>query len=360
MPRTIRRLRHFEANRMNVVEITRPGGPEVLAVRERPIPMPGRGEVVIKVAAAGVNRPDIQQRRGLYPPPPGASDIPGLDVAGMIEAIGEGVTWPRAGDSVCALVNGGGYAEYCLAPALQCMPLPRGMGFVEAASLPEVFFTAWNNVIWLGRLDRGETLMVQGGTSGVGMAAIQIARHLRDAQVIATAGTDEKCRVCLEIGAAAAVNYRIEDWSARAKELTGGRGVDVILDGQAGPYTDRELETLAFDGRLVLIASHLGATAEVNVRNIVRRRLTLTGSTLRPRPPEYKGRIARELVEQVWPLLENGRIRTHVCATYPLSKVADAHAVLDANEQIGKVVLVVDPILADWPGSVLVPGSQRR
>jgi NADPH:quinone reductase-like Zn-dependent oxidoreductase len=227
------------------------------------------------------------------------------------------------------------------------MPLPRKMGFIAAASLPEVFFTAWNNVIWLGRLAQGETLLVQGGTSGVGMAAIQMARHLRNARVFATAGTDEKCRVCVEIGAAAAINYKTEDWSARARDLTEGQGVDVILDGQAGPYTERELEALAFDGRLVLIASHLGATAEVNVRNIVRRRLTLTGSTLRPRPPEYKGRIARELVDQVWPLLEDGRMRTHVCATYPLDKVADAHAVLDANEQIGKVVLIVDPDLAD-------------
>jgi putative PIG3 family NAD(P)H quinone oxidoreductase len=332
---------------MNVIEITRHGGPEVLAMRERPMPVPGPGDVVIKVVAAGVNRPDIQQRRGLYPPPPGASDIPGLDVSGIVEAVGDGVAWPRVGDPVCALVNGGGYSQYCLAPALQCMPLPRKMGFIAAASLPEVFFTAWNNVIWLGRLAHGETLLVQGGTSGVGMAAIQMARHLRDARVFATAGTDGKCRVCVEIGAAAAINYKTEDWSARARELTEGQGVDVILDGQAGPYTERELEALAFDGRLVLIASHLGATAEVNVRNIVRRRLTLTGSTLRPRPPEYKGRIARELVDQIWPLLEDGRIRTHVCATYPLDKVADAHALLDANEQIGKVVLIVDPDLAD-------------
>lgn len=331
---------------MTVVEIARPGGPEVLALREHPVPRPGLGEVLIRVAAAGVNRPDIQQRRGLYPPPPGASDIPGLDVSGVVDEAGEGVRWPREGDAVCALVNGGGYAEYCLVPALQCMPLPRGMRFVEAASLPEVFFTAWNNVIWLGRLAQAESLLVQGGTSGVGMAAIQIARQLRGATVFATAGTDDKCRMCEEIGANAAVNYRTDDWSTRIRDLTGGAGVDVILDGQAGPYTERELEALAFDGRLVLIASHLGATAEINVRNIVRRRLTLTGSTLRPRPPEYKGRIARDLVDQVWPLLEDGRIRTHICATYPLAKVADAHAVLDANEQIGKVVLIVDPDLA--------------
>lgn len=331
---------------MKVVEVTRPGGPEVLAIRERPRPGVGPQDVLIKVAAAGVNRPDIQQRRGLYPPPPGASDILGLDVAGMVEAVGADVAWPRIGDMVCALANGGGYAEYCAVPALQCMPVPKGFSLIAAASLPEVFFTAWNNVIWLGRLARGESLLVQGGTSGVGIAAIQIARHLRDARVFATAGTDEKCRLCLEIGAEAAINYKTADWVADVTALTAGRGVDVVLDGQGGPYTERQLGLLANDGRVVLLASHLGETAEVNVRNIVRRRLTLTGSTLRPRPPAYKGRIARELVDEVWPLLADGRIRTLVCATLPLDAVADAHAILDANAQIGKVVLIVDPDLA--------------
>lgn len=330
---------------MKVVEVTRPGGPEVLALVERPAPKPGAGEVLIRVAAAAVNRPDVQQRRGLYPPPPDASPILGLDVAGVVESVGPGVTWPAPGEPVCALVNGGGYAELCVVPAVQCMPLPKGFGFVEAASLPEAFFTAWNNVIWLGRLAEGETLLVQGGTSGVGMAAIQMARLLRGARVFATAGTDEKCRICRDIGAEAAINYRTQDWSAEVRALTDGRGVDVVLDGQAGPYTERQLDLLAPDGRVVLIASHLGEMAEVNVRNIVRRRLTLTGSTLRPRPPEYKGRIARELVAQVWPLLEAGRITTTICATFPIEKVADAHAVLDANEQVGKVVLVVDPAL---------------
>ena len=221
------------------------------------------------------------------------------------------------------------------------MPIPQGFGFVEAAALPEAFFTAWNTMIWLGRLGDGETLLVQGGTSGVGMAAIQIARTLRDARVLATAGSEEKCRICLETGAHAAVNYRTSDWPAEVRRLTEGRGVDVVLDGQAGPYTERQLALLRDDGRLVLLASHLGATAEVNVRNIVRRRLTLTGATLRPRPPTYKGRIAAELVAQVWPLLEDGRIRVHVCATFPLGAVAQAHALMDANEQIGKVVLTV-------------------
>jgi len=332
---------------MRVVEVTRPGGPEVLAIRERPIPSIGPHDVLIKVAAAGVNRPDIQQRRGLYPPPPGASEILGLDVAGIVEAVGAQVSWPRVGDAVCALTNGGGYAEFCMVPALQCMPPPRGFTLVQAASLPEVFFTAWNNVIWLGRLAEGETLFVQGGTSGVGIAAIQIARHLRDARVLATAGTEEKCRLCVELGAEAALNYKTVDWVAEVAALTGGRGVDVVLDGQGGAYTEKEMSLLASDGRVVLLASHLGEMAEVNVRNVVRRRLTLTGSTLRPRPPEYKGRIARELVEQVWPLLADGRIRTLICATLPLDAVADAHAILDANQQIGKVVLVVDSTLAE-------------
>lgn len=327
---------------MKVVEVTRPGGPEVLALVERERPAIGSGEVRIRVAAAGVNRPDIQQRRGLYPPPPGASDILGLDVAGVVEAVGEGVDWPAAGDRVCALVNGGGYAEFCAVPAVQCMPLPNGFGFVRAAALPEAFFTAWNNVIWLGRLGQGETLLVQGGTSGVGMAAIQMARLLRQARVFATVGTEGKGDICREIGAEAAVSYKAADWPEQIRALTGGRGVDVILDGQAGPYTQRELDLLAPDGRVVLIASHLGATAEVNVRDIVRRRLTLTGSTLRPRSPEYKGRIARELVAEVWPLLARGDIKVHVCAIFPLGEVAKAHALLDANEQVGKVVLVID------------------
>jgi NADPH:quinone reductase len=335
---------------MKSVHVTRPGGPEVLALVETPTPVPGPGEVLIRVAAAAVNRPDIQQRRGLYPPPPNASPVLGLDVAGRVESAGESIAWPSAGEHVCALVNGGGYAEFCVVPAVQCMPIPKGLSLVEAASLPEAFFTAWNSMIWLGRLADDEILLVQGGTSGVGMAAIQIARRLRNARVLATAGTDEKCRLCLEIGAEAAVNYKTGDWAEEVRQLTGGRGVDVVLDGQAGPYTERQLALLAEDGRVILLASHLGATAEVNVRNIVRRRLTLTGATLRPRPPAYKGRIARELVEQVWPLIERGLISTTICATFPLAAVADAHAVLDANEQVGKVVLLVDAALCRSAG----------
>jgi NADPH:quinone reductase len=332
-------------SQMQVVRITKPGGPEVLSLRDEPRPEPQTGEVLVRVAAAGVNRPDIQQRRGLYPPPPGASEIPGLDIAGIVEKVSPDVTWPRAGDAVCALVTGGGYAQYCAVPALQCMPIPRGYDFARAAALPEVLFTSWNNVILLARLAEGESILVQGGTSGVGMATIQIAKLLRRARIFATAGSEQKRQICRDLGAEIALDYR-SDWVQPLLAATQDRGVDVILDAQAGPYTDRELQLLAFDGRLVLIASHLGERADINVRQIVRRRLTLTGSTIRPRPPEYKGQIARALVQQVWPLLEDGRMRLDVCATFPLAEVASAHAMLDANEQIGKVVLSVDPELA--------------
>jgi NADPH2:quinone reductase len=337
---------------MRRIEITAPGGPEVLAVMPAPRPRPGPGEVLVRVAAAAVNRPDIQQRRGLYPPPPDASPVPGLDIAGLVEAVGPDVRGPAPGDAVCALTNGGGYAEFCTVPAVQCMPVPRGFSFVEAAALPEVFFTAWNNIIWLGRLAQGETLLIQGGTSGVGLAGIQIARALRGARVIATAGTAEKRRVCLQTGADAAFDYR-GDWVSEVRAFTAGAGVDVILDAQAGPYTQPQLDLLRPDGRLVFIASHQGPTAEVNIRDIVRRRLTLTGSTLRPRPAGYKGRLAAELVEQVWPLLETGAITTRIHAVLPFEAVQAAHRMLDANEQIGKVVLAVDQALAET-----IPGER--
>lgn len=338
---------------MKVVEIERPGGPEVLRIVERQRPRPGPGEVLIRVVAAGVNRPDVQQRRGLYPPPPGASDIPGLDAAGFVEEVGAGVKTLRVGAPVCALVNGGGYAQYCLAPAVQCMPIPRGLNFIEGASLPEVFFTAWNNLIWLAHLADGETLLIQGGASGVGMAGIQIARHLRQATVFATAGSPEKRDVCLSVGAKVAVDYR-GAWDDEIRKHTGGAGVDVILDGQAGPKTQRQLDLLKMDGRLVFIASHEGETAEVNVRSLVRRRLTIAGSTLRPRPADYKGRLARELVAQVWPLIEDGRIKTHIHQAVEFHQVKDAHAILDENRQIGKVVLVLDPAIA-----TTVPGPMQ-
>lgn len=340
---------------MRVVEIRGAGGPDVLFLAEQPKPRPGPEDVVIRVVAASVNRPDVQQRRGLYPPPPDASPIPGLDVSGIVDAVGAGVTGIAVGDAVCALTNGGGYAEFCAVPAVQCMPVPAGSTFVEAAALPEAFFTAWNNVIRGARLAEGETLLVQGGTSGVGMAAIQIARLLRNATVYATAGTDEKRRICVDVGAQAAFDYR-SDWDAQILRLTADEGVDVILDAQAGPYTQRQLDLLRFDGRLVFIASHQGETAEVNIRKIVRRRLSLSGSTIRPQPPAYKGGLAKELVEQVWPQIEAGRIHTRIHAILPFSSVREAHGILDRNEQIGKVVLAVDESLAETRPN---PSNQR-
>ena len=334
---------------MRAIEIRGKGGPEVLALVDRPVPDCGPGEVLVRVAAAGVNRPDVQQRKGLYPPPPGVTDIPGLDIAGIVETVAPGVAWPRPGDAVCALVAGGGYAEFCAVPAPQCMPVPRGLSFAQAATLPEVFFTAWNNVFWLGRLAEGETLLVQGGTSGVGLAAIQMARHLRAARVIATASSAEKRAVCLAHGADGVVDYREADWPERVRDLAGGWGVDVILDSQGGDYTPIEMGLLAVDGRLVLIASHRAPRAEISTRDVYIRRLTLTGSTLRGRPPAYKGRIARELVEQVWPLLEDGRIRSHLCGVHPLEEAGAAQSVLDANAQIGKLVLTVSDLAGTVP-----------
>lgn len=327
---------------MRVIEIARPGGPEVLRPARRPVPVPGPGEVLIRVFAAGVNRPDIQQRRGLYPPPPGASDLPGLDVAGRIAAVGPGVAAPAPGAAVCALVNGGGYAAFVAVPAVQCMPVPDGFSFVEAAALPEVFLTAWHNLIAIARLAPGERLLVQGGSSGVGLAAIQIARVLRGATVFATAGTEEKRAVCRAVGAAAAVDYR-GAWEGALAALAGPQPLDVILDAQAGPQVQRQLDLLARGGRLVLIASHQGAVAEVDVRALVRRRLTLTGSTLRPETAAAKGRLAAGLVAEVWPQLAGGGIVSRLHAVLPFAEVAEAHRILDANEQIGKVVLVVDP-----------------
>ena len=327
---------------MRVIEITRPGGPEVLEIVDRPIPVPGQGEVLLEVYAASVNRPDVQQRRGLYPPPSGASDIPGLDAAGRIAAVGEGVDNLAIGDAVCALTNGGAYADYVVVPAVQCMPVPGGLSFIEAASLPEAYFTAWNNIIWLGRLGQGETLLVQGGSSGVGMAGIQMGKLLRGARVFATAGSEEKLAACRAVGADAVFNYR-GDWTAAIRAAAGDYCIDVALDAQAGPYVQAQLDLMAYDGRLVLIASHQSEISDVNTRKLVRKRLTLTGSTLRPRTPEYKGKIAAALVREVWPLLADGRMVTRIHAAMPMEDVRGAHAMLDANEQIGKVVLVMAP-----------------
>jgi NADPH2:quinone reductase len=316
------------------------GGTETIRLVTRERPRPGPGEVLVEVAAAGLNRPDIQQRRGLYPPPPGASDIAGLEVAGIVVEAAPDVTWPLPGTEVCALVAAGAHAEYCVAPALQCLPVPGGLNLQQAAVLPEIMFTTWNSMIMSGRLGRGETLLIQGGTGGVGLAAIQVARELRDAVVIATAGSAEKLEVCGAFGATHAISYR-GDWQAEVAALAGPRGVDLVLDGQSGSYTGRHVQLLAEDGRLVLLATHEDVMSEVNFRLVVRRRLTIAGSTIRSRPPAFKGRIAAALRQEVWPLLASGRIRIPIHATFPLEAMAEAHAVLDDNRQIGKVAIAM-------------------
>jgi putative PIG3 family NAD(P)H quinone oxidoreductase len=321
------------------IEITRPGPPDVLRPTRRAVSPPARGEVLLHVAAAGVNRPDLLQREGKYPPPPGVTDVPGLEVAGTVVALGPAVTSWKEGDAACALVSGGGYAEYCPAPAPQCLPVPRGLSPVQAAALPEALFTVWANVFERGRLAAGETLLVHGGASGIGTTAIQLARAL-GSRVLATAGTADKCAACERLGAARAVNYDAEDFVAVAKEVTGGRGVDVILDMVGGPYLNRNLECLAREGRLVLIGFLGGPRAEVDIRPVLQRWLTVTGSTLRPRSVEEKGRIARALREHVWPLLESGSVAPVIDSTFPLADAAEAHRRLEAGTHVGKVVLV--------------------
>lgn len=325
---------------MVAIEISRFGGPEVLVPVERPRPKPAAGEVVIKVAAAGVNRPDVSQRRGNYPPPPGASDIPGLEVAGTIVEMASDVRSWRDGDQVCALVAGGGYAEYCAAPALQCLPVPRSLDMVAAAAIPETFFTVWTNVFDRGRLKPGEWILIHGGSSGIGTTAIQLARAL-GSRVLATAGSAEKCAACEQLGAERAINYRTTDFVAAARETVGERGVDVILDMVCGDYVPRNLELLAQDGRLVQIALLGGSTAQVNMGLVMRRRLTITGSTLRPRSVAEKGAIAAALKATVWPLLEAGTVKPVIYATFPLRSAADAHRLMESSAHIGKIVLVV-------------------
>jgi NADPH2:quinone reductase len=334
---------------MRAIEITQPGGPEVLMTRERPRPVPKRGEVLIHVHAAGVNRPDVLQRTGNYPVPPGASDLPGLEVAGTIAEVGDGETLSdlnmTIGDQVCALVQGGGYAEYCAAPAAQCLPVPHGLSMVEAASLPETFFTVWSNVFERAHLGhdsagRVETFLVQGGTSGIGVTAIQLAKAFGH-RVFATAGSDEKARACEALGADRGINYRSEDFVDVVKGLTEGRGVDVILDMVGGDYVPRELKALADDGRLIVIALLGGSKAEVDLGQILRRRLTITGSTLRPRDVGFKGRIAHKLREHVWPLFESRAIRPVVFKTFPLDRAADAHRLMESSTHVGKIVLEV-------------------
>ena len=326
---------------MRCVEISTPGGPEVLKAAERPDPAPGDGEVLIAVAAAGVNRPDVLQRLGGYPPPPGASDIPGLEVAGTITALGRGVPDWRVGDRVCALVAGGGYATMCVAPAPQCLPVPSSLDMVAAGAVPETFFTVWTNVFDRGRLKAGETALFHGGTSGIGTTAIQLAAA-RGARVFATAGSDEKCRACEQLGAERGINYRTEDFAASIKQLTGGRGVDLILDIIGADYFAKNLASLAVDGRLVEIGFMGGrSTTPLDLGQVLRRRLTITGSTLRPRTVEEKGAIAASLRAEVWPLLEQGRVKPVVFKTFPLEQAADAHRLMESSEHVGKIVLTV-------------------
>ena len=327
---------------MKAIEITAPGAPEVLVEAERPTPVAGVGEALIRVGAAGVNRPDVLQRKGLYPVPAGASDLPGLEIAGVIEggdAVALAAAGFKAGDRVCALVAGGGYAQWCVAPVGQCLPVPAGLTDVEAASLPETFFTVWSNVFDRARLQSGETLLIQGGTSGIGVTAIQMAKAA-GATVIATAGSDEKCAACIRLGADHAINYRTADFVEEVKRITEGRGVDVILDMVAGAYVAREIKCLAEDGRLVIIAVQGGVDAQIDAGVVLRKRLVVTGSTLRPRPVAFKTAIAASLRATVWPRIEAGTIKPVIFKVFPAAQAAAAHTLMESNQHIGKLVLV--------------------
>ena len=326
---------------MQAVEITAFGDPQVLKLGERPVPQAGQAELCIRVAASGVNRPDVIQRKGHYAPPPGASDLPGLEVAGVIVA-GDAAAMAeqglKLGDRVCALVAGGGYAEYCVAPVAQCLPVPAGLSDIEAACLPETFFTVWSNVFDRGALQAGETLLIQGGSSGIGVTAIQLAKAF-GAKVIVTAGSDDKCQACLALGADHAINYKTQDFVAEAKRITDGQGVDVILDMVAGDYVAREVEALAEDGRLVIIAVQGGVQSGFNAGLVLRRRLHITGSTLRPRPVAFKAAIAKALQAQVWPLLAAGKVKPIIHSQFDAAQAAEAHALMESNQHIGKIVL---------------------
>lgn len=326
---------------MQAIEISQPGGPDVLRLVERPEPVPAAGEALIEVVASGVNRPDVLQRMGAYPPPPGASDLPGLEVGGRIiggEAAALEAAGLALGDRVCALTHGGGYAERCTAPLGQCLPVPAGLSDVEAASLPETFFTVWINVFERAQLQSGETLLVHGGSSGIGVTAIQLAKAL-GARVIVTVGDEAKAQACRDLGADHAIDYKTQDFVAEVKRLTDGRGADVILDMVAGPYVARDLQCLADDGRLSIISVQGGTRSEIDAGAVLRRRLTITGSTLRPRSVAYKARIGAVLRERVWPLLASGRVRPVIYRSFPAAEVAQAHALMESSRHVGKIVL---------------------
>jgi NADPH2:quinone reductase len=326
--------------KMRAVEITKPGGPEVLKVAERPVPQPKPHEVLVKVAAAGVNRPDVLQRMGLYAVPPDASDLPGLEIAGTVAAVGANAKMWKVGDQVCALVHGGGYAEYCVVPEVQALPVPKGLSLTEAGSLPETFFTVYSNVFDRGGLKAGESFLVQGGSSGIGVTAIQMASAM-GARVFTTAGTDEKCAACVKLGAEKAFNYKTGDWAEELKAATGGKGVNVILDMAGGDFVPKELKSLADEGRLVMIAFLRGMKTEIDLSVIMSKRLQVTGSTLRPRPIEFKGQVAKSLRERIWPLIDAGKIKPVVYKTFPLAEASEAHKLMETSQHIGKIVITV-------------------
>ena len=325
---------------MTAIVIDGKGGPDVLVPRDVPVPRPAEGQILVKVAAAGVNRPDVQQRLGAYPPPPGHSPLPGLEIAGEVAAVGANVLRWQPGDKVCALVNGGGYAPFCIAEDVQALPIPAGLSMTDAAGLPETVFTVWNNVFDRGRLGPGDWFLVHGGSSGIGTCAIQMAKGF-GARVIATAGSADKVAACVQLGADVGIDYRTQDFVKEIKSATGGRGVDVILDMVGGSYTERNIVAAAEDGRIVQIAALGGAEATINVARLMMKRITLTGSTLRPRSRDVKGGWARDIEQRVWPLVEAGRVKVVVDSTFPLSRAADAHRRMEASQHIGKIVLVV-------------------